>query len=180
MLCENALAAALSCRDRGMDIRIGFSGGLGGGFSGADAEGGAAGPAGTAAGLPGNMDFDALLAFPAAVSLPESPSSVPADFLFPAGDSRRSGGGDRGLLILALPRTCTGGALDRLLNSRDPAGPPARRIDLFFLYEETGRRVPAREEAAKTCAGLYGQRGGVHAAALPCGRGEGGAEFREG
>jgi hypothetical protein len=102
------------------------------------------------------------------------------DFLFPDGDGRRSGAEDRGLLILALPRTGTGGALDRLLNGRNPAGTPARQIDLFFLYEGSGRRAPALEGAAKTCAGLYGRRGGVHAAALPCGRGEGGAEFREG
>jgi hypothetical protein len=198
MLCENALAAALACRDRGMDIRIGFSGGSSdgfpgtgvGGFSGTDTEGGAAGSAGTAGAGPadiaaavflsGDMDFDAVLAFPAAVFLPESPSAAPVDFLFPAGDGRRSGGGDRGLLILALPRTGTGGALDRLLNGRDPAGSPARQIDLFFLYEDTGRRAPVLEEAAKICAGLYGQRSGVHAAAIPCGRGEGGVEFREG
>ena len=192
MLCENALAAALVCRDRGMDIRIGFSGDPGGGFSGAGAEDGIGGSAGTAStgpvetagagSLSGNMDFDTLLAYPAAVFLPESPAAAPADFLFPAGDDRRSGGGDQGLLILALPRTGTGGALDRLLNSREPAGAstPARQIDLFFLYEDTGRRAPALEEAAKICAGLYGQRIGVHAAALPCGRGEGGAEFREG
>jgi hypothetical protein len=192
MLCENALAAALVCRDRGMDVRIGFSGG--GGFPGspksAFPETGAGGPAGAApaepAGIAGTgsppekMDFDAVLACPAAVSLPESSSAAPADFLFPAEDGGRSGGGDRGLLILALPRTGTGGALDRLLNGRDPAGAPVRQIDLLFLYEDQGRRVPARKEAAKTCAGLYGQRGGVRAAALPCGRGEGGAEPREG
>jgi hypothetical protein len=183
ILCENALAAALACRDRGMDVHIGFTGG--GSFPGA--ESGAGGPAGAAPAVPakiaeagppaGKMDFDAVLAFPAAFPLPESP---PADFLFPAGDGPDAGDGDRSLLILALPRTCTGGALDRLLNSRNPAGEPAQQIDLLFLYEDSGRRAPALEEAAKTCAGLYGQRGGVHAAARPCGRGEGGAEFRDG
>jgi hypothetical protein len=190
MLCENALAAALACRDRGMDVHIGFTGGPGGGFPGAGAEAGAgvfsgaafAGPVETAetGRPPGNMDFDALLAYPAAVFLPEAPAAVPADFLFPAEDGRRSGAEDRGLLILALPRTGTGGALDRLLKGRDPAGAPARQIDLLFLYEGASLRAPALEGAAKTCAGLYGQRGGVHAAALPCGRGEGGAESREG
>jgi hypothetical protein len=187
MLCENALAAALACRDRGMDVHIGFTGG---GFTETGAEDGAgvfsgasfAGPTEiTGTGSPsGNMNFDVLLAYPAAVSLPESPLAAPANFLFPAEDGRRSGVEDRGLLILALPRTGTGSALDRLLNGRDPAGTPARQIDLLFLYEDTGPRTPALEEAAKTCAGLYGRRGGVHAAALPCGRGEGGTESREG
>jgi hypothetical protein len=187
MLCENALAAALACRDRGMDVRIGFTGDPGGGFTGGP-EGvfpgtGAGGlvraaPAGPAEAAetgspPGHMDFDAVLAHPAAVFLPESPAAAPVDFLFPDGDGRRSGAEDRGLLILALPRTGTGGALDRLLNGRCPAGTSAQRIDLCFLYEDSGRHTPALEEVAKTCAGLYGQRGGVHAAALPCGRGEG-------
>jgi hypothetical protein len=192
ILCENALAAAMACRDRGMDVRIGFTGGPGNVCPGAgDAAGDpetvsaglpgvSAGPAGTAeTGFPpGKMDFDAVLAYPAASPLPESPSTAPADFLFPNEDGFQAGAGDRGLLILALPRTGTGGALDRLLNSRTPA--EARQIDLLFLYEDSGRRAAALEEAAKTCAGLYGQRSGVHAAARPCGRGGEGVEFREG
>jgi hypothetical protein len=188
MLCENALAAALACRNRGMDVRIGFTGGFGSVSPGAEdtAGGSETVPAGqvevSEAGFPREeTGFDGILAYPAASFLPESPSAVPADFLFPAGNGLRSGGEDRGLLILALPRTGTGGALDRLLNGRAPAGAvtPARQIDLLFLYEDRGRRVPALEEAAKTCAGLYGQKGGVHAAALLCGRAEGATESRE-
>ncbi|MDR1899970.1 MAG: DUF58 domain-containing protein [Treponema sp.] len=170
LLCENALAAALAYRGRGMDVRIGSTTGPGGILTGGAA--GAAGPAGTSetGSPPDAAELDAALAYPAAFPLPEPSAAAPVDFPPLAGDGPRSGGKDRGLLILALPRTGAGGALDRFLNNRDPAagGMTARQIDLLFLYGDTGRRAPAREQAAKTCAGLYGQRSGVHAAALPC------------
>jgi hypothetical protein len=62
---------------------------------------------------------------------------------------------DRGILVLALPRTFAGGALDRFLKKRKQPGIP---VDLAFLYGDD-----ALAEAAETCARLYNQRGGVHA-----------------
>jgi hypothetical protein len=61
---------------------------------------------------------------------------------------------DRSVLVLALPRTITGGALDQFLKKRSQPGTP---VDLAFLYGDE-----ALAEAAETCVRLY-RRGGVHA-----------------
>jgi uncharacterized protein (DUF58 family) len=82
-----------------------------------------------------NAELAEALAYPAAQS---APPDVPAP---PAG---------RGVLVLALPRTATEGALDRFLKNRT--------VDLVFLYEDDGP-----EEAAQTCVRYYNQRGGIHA-----------------
>jgi uncharacterized protein (DUF58 family) len=90
----------------------------------------------------GDADLAAALAFPAAHSgaagadLPEAP----------AGQS---------VLVLALPRTVTGGALDRFLQNRKQPGPP---LNLVFLYGDKGLT-----EAAETCVRLYNHRWGVQA-----------------
>jgi uncharacterized protein (DUF58 family) len=129
LLCENALAIALEYRRRGMDLSVGCVGG-------AVVEGDA-------------PDLAAALAYPAAYS----PAS--------AGDAAGEGMDlpdpplDRAVLVLALPRTCAGGALDRFLNKRKQPGMP---VDLAFLYGDD-----ALAEAAETCARLYKQRGGIHA-----------------
>jgi uncharacterized protein (DUF58 family) len=63
----------------------------------------------------------------------------------------------RACLILALPRTRGGdgsSGLDRFLRKGEAKG----RTDIFFLY-----RGEKPEEAAKTCAALYGQKEGIHA-----------------
>jgi hypothetical protein len=80
------------------------------------------------------------LAYPAA-------QPVPPDF--PASPT------DRGVLVLALPRTVTESALDRFLKNRKQPGTP---VDLAFLYDDDGLA-----EAAQTCVGHYNQRGGIHA-----------------
>jgi hypothetical protein len=125
LLCENALAIALEYRLRGVDPAVGCVGGP------------------IVEGDP--PELAAALAYPAAYSsayagaaaeLPEPPP-------------------DRGILVLALPRTLAGGALDRFLKNRRQPGTP---VDLAFLYDDD-----ALAEAAETCVRLYNQRGGVHA-----------------
>jgi uncharacterized protein (DUF58 family) len=138
LLCENALATALEYRRRGVDLSIGCAGGpivegdpselataLAYPAAYASAYAGAGEPK---AQKPGRSN--------AATDLPEPPP-------------------DRGVFVLALPRTFAGGALDRFLKNRKQPGTP---VDLAFLYEDD-----ALAEAAETCARLYNQRGGVHA-----------------
>jgi uncharacterized protein (DUF58 family) len=127
LLCENALAMALEYRRRGVDLSIGCAGGS------------------VVEGDP--SELAAALAYPAA---------------YP-GDAAQPGGAmelpepppDRGVFVLALPRTLAGGALDRFLKNRKQPGTP---VDLAFLYKDD-----ALAEAAETCARLYNQRGGIHA-----------------
>jgi hypothetical protein len=126
-LCENALAAALEFASRGMDILIGYTGGtiLG------ESSGGI---------IP--HDLPAALALPAALPLSsmENLPEVPHD---------------RGVLILALPRSSSEpSALDRFLKGRDSK----QGLDLFFLYEPDNSRAAEWEEAAKICANLYGRK----------------------
>jgi hypothetical protein len=151
LLCENALAAVLEYGER-TEVLIGYTGG------------------GIRGGNPAEL-ADAL-AYPAA--LPLAPAGGSAAFprrIFPhpagpAGLSGAAGDGafvpaelpqapDRGVLILALPRSgAETSALDRFLKKRTPQ----QTTELLFLYE--GDRP---EEAAGTCVSIYGQKGGVHA-----------------
>ncbi|MDR0718722.1 MAG: DUF58 domain-containing protein [Treponema sp.] len=131
MLCENALAAALEFSSRGIDILIGYTGGkvlLG---SPEDAER-------KNAGFASALSWPAALPLSSAENLPDAPE-------------------DRGVLILALPRTSLeGNALDRFLRKRLPG----RETDLHFLYPP----FPGREwgEAAKACLNRYSRRQGIH------------------
>jgi uncharacterized protein (DUF58 family) len=100
-------------------------------------------------------DLAEALAWPAALSL-----SDPGDYPLP--------GEDRGLLILALPRSAgESSALDRFLKKRDPKQP----VDLVFLYEDDGAagNAAALASAAETNVRLYGQKPGLSAGAFRCG-----------
>ncbi|MFP3042644.1 DUF58 domain-containing protein [Treponema primitia] len=121
LLCENALAIALEYQRRGMELSIGYAGGS------SIVEG------------TGAVLAEAL-AYPAA----QLATELPAQAELPAAPA------DRGILILALPRTITESALDRFLKKQ--------AVDLVFLYEDD-----KLEEAAQTCVRLYSQRAGVHA-----------------
>jgi uncharacterized protein (DUF58 family) len=96
----------------------------------------------------GEAELAAALAFPAACSvaaaaeLPDAPT-------------------DRSVLVLALPRTVTDGALDRFLQNRKQPGPP---LNLVFLYGDNGLT-----EAAETCVRLYNHRWGVQARQIQAG-----------
>jgi hypothetical protein len=64
---------------------------------------------------------------------------------------------DRGILILALPRTImdtSASALDRFLKDRVSAPGQKPAVDLVFLYE--GDDV---KDAAETCVRVYNQNG---------------------
>ncbi|MDR2079894.1 MAG: DUF58 domain-containing protein [Treponema sp.] len=87
-----------------------------------------------------NAELAEALAYPAAQSAPPDLPAPPAD---------------RGVLVLALPRTTTEGVLDRFLKTRKQPGTP---VDMVFLYGDDGLA-----EAAQTCVRHYNQRGGIHA-----------------
>ncbi|MDR1575626.1 MAG: DUF58 domain-containing protein [Treponema sp.] len=155
LLCENALAAALACAEAGQDVQIAWSGTMEntGGNGGVSQDNS---PAGLAA----------ALARPAA--LPLSAAAV-----LPAAD------GDRGVLILALPRSnAESPALDRFLRDfavRRAGGNAAQTADLVFMYgsgSETGAGEKGGKtafgelaSAAETCAAAYRRRPGVRARA---------------
>jgi hypothetical protein len=133
ILCENALAIALEYAHRNMEISIGYSGSTL--TEGAETE------------------LAEALAYPAAYPAPgfgnTGGGSLQADLPLPPPD--------RGVLILALPRTEMGtSALDRVL--KNPLRGQRSPTDLFFLYAGDGL-----EESAETCVRIYGQNGGVHA-----------------
>ncbi|GHV87068.1 hypothetical protein AGMMS50255_3640 [Spirochaetia bacterium] len=104
-LCENALAAALECAARGMDVLVGYTGG--------EIRGGTPAELAAALAWPAAIGVRRLSVEPSAADYPDAP--------------------DRGFLILALPRTTGGGttALDRFLKKRDVK----QGTDLIFLYE---------------------------------------------
>jgi uncharacterized protein (DUF58 family) len=137
LLCENALAAALACTESGMDVLIGYSGGVIPGVI----QGGNVSP------LPAS-ELAAALAWPAA-----SPLSAAAKL--PAAPD------NCGVLILALPRSSAAtSAMDHFLNDTSN-----RPVELLFLYGSDGNTVAYSERlaAAEVCAALYNQRAGVRA-----------------
>jgi uncharacterized protein (DUF58 family) len=138
LLCENALALVLEYADRGMEVRIGFSGGnaLQGG---------------------GPDELAAFLAHPAAGHAHPAAGSHSGELpLVPEA---------RGVLILALPREWTGdGAawawdLDGFLKKRDAK----QTVDLLFLYGADAASGGRLEESAEACVRFYGGKGGVRA-----------------
>jgi hypothetical protein len=133
LLCENALAIALEYRRRGMDLSIGYAGGSI--VEGDPPELAAALACPAAYPAAGKFKGQGSTASPDTLELPEPPAN-------------------RSVLVLALPRTLAGGALDRFLKKRSR---PGMLIDLAFLYGDD-----TLAEAAETCVRLY-RRGGVHA-----------------
>jgi uncharacterized protein (DUF58 family) len=155
LLCENALAAALDFTDSGMDVLIAYAG--------AHVPAAAVREAGASRRIT-DADLAAALAYPAASPWPAAGQTIDADLPLLSED--------RGVLILALPRTgADSTALDRFLKKR----PPAQAVDLLFLYAgETPRRNAAvrrnvtLDEAAETCVRMYDKRGNVRARKLQC------------
>jgi uncharacterized protein (DUF58 family) len=132
LLCGNALAAALEFSGRGIEVSLGFTGGK---IRGGNAE-----------------ELAAALAWPAALAV-----NAPAELPSPSESQPPSGAA--GIIILALPRAYVeSSALDQFLKTRGPE----QSIDLFFIYDEKNPRAPELEEAAQTCAALYGRKAGVH------------------
>ena len=140
LLCENALAAALACKDSGMDVLVGF---------GAETAVGAANTCGGGTA----KELASALAWPAAMPRGTAVLPAPPD--------------ERGVLILALPRSLSDTALDRFLTNT--AGlfsgkSRPRQIEIIFLCGGSAENVkPQRLVAAETCAALYNRRPDVKA-----------------
>jgi len=158
LLCENALAFAIACTEAGMNVLVG---------SLESAIGGASNPL--------SPELAASLAWPAARRMqktesgPESrrPSRIPSDC---------------GILIFALPRSCTETAMDRFLKGATGQGNGARTksVDLLFVCHrdlpgkdesaetgETGEAMSAIEgerfSSAELCVSMFNQRPGIRA-----------------
>jgi hypothetical protein len=138
VLCENAMAAAQSCMESGMDALVGYTGGAGGVFS--DAAAGGTGkplPAKQAA----SFAWPAALPLSASLELPAAPD-------------------DYSILILALPRSASNTALERFLKkTADRRAGKNNTVDLIFFCDNNNERL----SAAETCCTLYRQRAGVTA-----------------
>jgi hypothetical protein len=77
---------------------------------------------------------------------------------------------DRGILILALPRTLSvagpgeyTSALDKFLASRINNPMSQLEADILFLYTDTGKKADEQEEAARLCTTFYNRKKKVHA-----------------
>jgi len=152
VLCENALAAAQSCMESGMDVLIGYTGicAINGGvindgaIYGADAGSDARGDAVPLL-LPAKQASS--LAWPAALPLSAFPE-------FPVAPD------DYSILILSLPRSASDTALDRFLkNTAVRRAGKNNTVDLIFFCDSSSGRFAA----AETCCTLYRQRPGVTA-----------------
>ena len=163
LLCENALGAAIACAESGMNVLVGC---LDGG-----------GVSGSAVG-----EFGAALAWPAARPWVPRGSAETGDAPpLPV---------ERGILVMALPRTCTDTALDRFLGkaahrkgsgvgpvdllfvcraNRDAPGPVPIAFSASLKTEPQGvtpgatRGENERLAAAELCVSLFNQRPGVKA-----------------
>jgi hypothetical protein len=141
MLCENALRAVRELTQ--MEISLGYTGGKVLQTNDAVSE---------AHDL--SVNAASGLAWPFALplsgveSLPEAPE-------------------DRGILILALPRTLNAGeytsALDKFLASRINNPMSQLEVDILFLYTGTGKKADEQEEAARLCTTFYNRKNKVHA-----------------
>ena len=138
LLCENALAAALACAADGLDVQIGCAN-----LPEAIMKPGT--PAETATA----MAWPAALLLSAPAQLPRAP-------------------GDRGVIILALPRaSAETSALDRFLSNNAGLNAGQNKVpstELLFLYGSGANSELA--EAAQTCAAMYNKRPGIRARAI--------------
>ena len=141
-LCENALAASIACAESGMNVLIGYSITPGAGDDGFGNSGEKAMEPGTALAWPAAMPLSASARLP---GVPE----------------------DRGILILALPRSSAEpSALDFFLQepaSRSAGKNSAQTIDLLFICGDDAGDGGECLATAQTCAALYSQRRGVRA-----------------
>lgn len=147
LLCECALTLALEYSAKGMDVNIGSSGGK---IFGSHSEGGPLNGA----------ELSVALAWPAAVYRPKA-DSPGADLLGAnlleanlLGANLPRIPNDKAALILALPRTTTGTALDNFLKTRSPE----QEADIVFIYNAQNAKA-AIEDAARMCVGFYNRKG---------------------
>jgi len=158
LLCENALAAAIACTEAGMNV---FVGSLEGTISGGTSN-------------PLSPELASSLAWPAARPMRKPEAGL---------QSRRASPipCDCGILVFALPRSCTETALDRFLKAASGPGTGARTkaVDLLFVCHrertakddaetgETGEVVSVMEgerlSSAELCVSMFNQRPGIRA-----------------
>jgi uncharacterized protein (DUF58 family) len=115
VLCENALAAAQSCMESGMDVLIGYTGG------GIRADAPLLLPAKQAA----SLAWPAALPLSASLELPAAPE-------------------DYSILILALPRSASDTALERFLKNTAGTR-KNNAVDLIFFCDNNNERFAAAE-----------------------------------
>jgi len=139
LLCENALAAALACKESGMDVLINYS---------REKQPEKI----TEKTLSENRNFTSDLAWPYTTPLTHESLlqlSVPND--------------NRGILVFALPRTQSETSLDRFIkkvsdNSGEKNKP--RQIGILFLANPQKSNCIS---AAETCIAMYNRRSGIRA-----------------
>jgi hypothetical protein len=131
LLCENALAAALACAESGMEISIGYSGGLI--------------RAGNTAELASALAWPAASPLSALLELPSVPNDCGILIMALPRSSAASSGLDRFLNSTAHHRSGENNA---------------RIMELLFLYDNAAASSEFLS-AAETCAALYNQRHGV-------------------
>ena len=165
LLCENALAAAIACTESGMNVLVGS---LDGALS---------------------PDLATALAWPAARPMPKpetrgrdagAKADDPADDDPPGSQPLPVAPIDRGILVMALPRSCTETALDTFLKKAAGTRTGACPVDLLFACHRDGSAAPSkggamdtanplssveaeRLAAAEICVSLFNQRPGVKA-----------------
>ena len=172
LLCENALGAAIACAESGMNVLVGcLDGGVrgGGSVSGSLAQ-----------------ELATALAWPAAKPWEARSDAAPQNAASTETGDSPDLPVERGILIMALPRSCTGTALDRFLKKaahRQGTTSKARPVDLLFVCHDNGgppdsirvassasikTETPSPREnerlaAAELCVSLFNQRPGVKA-----------------
>lgn len=152
LLCENALATALDCKESGMDVLVGVRN--------------PAPPAEDAAiretRFPSaKHGFQIDLAWPFAASMAQEGNNA----ILPLAQD------DRGIIIFALPRSRTDTALDQFLKKMEGNAEgknKPRQINIFFLGGSSQKSHPsdAQLAAAETCIAMYNRRPGIKAGIL--------------
>ena len=119
LLCENALAAAIACTESGMNVLVGCLDGV--------TNDGAS---------PLSPELATALAWPAARPMRKE-GATPEKDLAETDDAQETQSLpiERGILVMALPRSHTETALDRFLKKAAyRGGTKARPVDLLFVY----------------------------------------------
>ena len=128
LLCENALAAAIACTEAGMNVLVGSLDGVtrGGG------------------GSPLSPEPASALAWPAARQIQKPETATEGE----GGNADAGSSGaqlsmpvERGIFVMALPRTRTGITLDEFLKKaahRQGTGASGRPVDLLFVCQRDG------------------------------------------
>ena len=144
MLCEIALAVALEYKSKGMDIRMGHTGGR---------------TMGEKEDSLNATELAAALALPFAIFLANNGMSgkTPEAELLKA--ELPPAPNDAAILVLAFPRTFAESALERFLKKLEAK----QAVDIVFIYNAGAKNAGELDDAAISCVNLYNGRSGIHA-----------------